>query len=439
MKLTLTRNQIIIVAVAGFIALIISLMFFGVIPVKKTTPGGGWGIGGDEGIKISLWGIADSEILKGIIDEYQKINKGVSVEYVQFSESEYERALVNALAAGRGPDIFTIHNTWLAKHFDKIMPLAEAQLPFAQFRQLYPTVVEQDFVIQSQERFIIFGMPLYLDTLALLYNRDFFDAKAIALAPRVWQDLNDLIPKLRELNPQTNEIIKAGAAIGGSEYSVNKAADLLALLMLQAGAAMYDPESRRVDFGEQGINALNFYVQFANPLSANYTWSDNFRNSLDSFSEGKTAIIFNYASAIPFLKAKNPFLSIGVSPMLQLNRDRPINYANYWGLTTSKYSQQPALAWNFILYLTANPKVSEQFLKAARLPPALRVLINQYLNDPDLGVFSRQALTSRSWHQVDSSAIKRIFSNMIQSILSGQLTSDAALKKAENEINNLTK
>jgi ABC-type glycerol-3-phosphate transport system substrate-binding protein len=97
------------------------------------------------------------------------------------------------------------------------------------------------------------------------------------------------------------------------------------------------------------------------------------------------------------------------------------------------------LAWNFILYLTANPKVSEQFLKAARLPPALRVLINQYLNDPDLGVFARQALTARSWHQADSSAIKRIFSNMIQSILSGQLTSDAALKKAENEINELMK
>ncbi|MEK9186220.1 MAG: hypothetical protein AAB885_01395, partial [Patescibacteria group bacterium] len=158
-----------------------------------------------------------------------------------------------------------------------------------------------------------------------------------------------------------------------------------------------------------------------------------------SFSEGNTAIIFNYASAIPVLKTKNPFLNIGASLMLQLNKDRPVNYASYWGLTTSKYSQQPALAWNFILYLTANPNVSEQFLRANRLPPALRVLIDKYLYDPDLGVFAKQALTARSWYQADSAAIKRIFSNMIQSILSGQLTSGDALKKAENEINDLTK
>ncbi len=435
----LTRNQIIIVAVAGFIVLIVALMFFGVIPVKKTTPGG-FSFGGGEGIRISFWGVVDSEVIKGVIDEYQKANKGINIEYTQFSESEYERALLNALAAGKGPDIFMLHNTWLPKHFDKIMPLVEAQLPFFQFRQMYPQVIEQDFVLQrAEDKSVIFALPLYLDTLALLYNRDFFDAKAVALAPKTWQDLNDLIPRLRELNPQTNEIVKAAAAIGGSEYSVNKATDLLALLMLQSGAAMFDPQSKSVDFGERGTNALNFYVQFANPLSANYTWSDNFRNSLDSFSEGNTAIIFNYASAIPLLKTRNPFLSVGVSPMLQLNKDRPVNYANYWGLTASKYSQNPALSWNFILYLTANPNVSEQFLKANRLPPALRVLIDKYLYDPDLGVFARQALTTRSWYQADSTAIKRIFSNMIQSILNGQLTSGDALKKAENEINDLTK
>jgi len=432
MPIKLTRNQIIIIAIAGFVVLIIALMFFGVIPVKKNTPGG-FSFGGGEGIKVSFWGIVSSEAIKGVIDEYQKVNKGVSIEYVQFNESEYEGALLNALAAGAGPDIFMLHNTWLAKHYDKIMPLAETQLSFAQFRQMYPTVVEQDFVLNQR----IFALPLYLDTLALLYNRDFFDAKAIALAPRTWQDLNDLIPKLREIDPQTNEIRKAAAAIGGSEYSVNRAADLLSLLILQSGAKMYDSQSRRVDFGERGVEALNFYVQFANPLSANYTWNDNFRNSLDSFSEGNTAIIFNYASVIPLLKTKNPFLSVGVSPMLQLNKDKPINYANYWGLTTSKYSQQPALAWDFILYLTANSQISEQFLKASNLPPALRVLIDKYQNDPDLGVFSRQALTARSWYQVDNTAIKRIFSNMIQLILSGQLTSDNALKKAENEINNL--
>jgi len=440
MPVKLTRNQIIIISIAGAVLLFFILLFTGVIPGRKTSPGGSIG-GGGGGTKLTFWGVIEDTPLKQAIEDYQKINRDVNITYTQFDSANYEKELLNALAAGRGPDIFMLHNAWLPKHYDKILALTETQFPLTQFRQLYPTVAEQDFILTDKETGAasIFALPLYIDTLALLYNRDVFDAKGIVLPPANWQEVQNIIPQLREINPATNEIRKAAAAIGGSEQSVNGAADLLSLLMLQSGSPMIDSKSDRADFGDAGLNALNFYVQFANPLSSSYTWNDNFRYSLDSFADGNAAVIFNYASSIPYLKSKNPYLNIGVAAMPQLNKDRPVNYANYWGLTVSSQSRNSAAAWNFILYLTANSQASEQFIKSSRLPPALRVLISQYLNDPNLSVFARQSLTARSWHQVDSSVIKKIFSDMIKSVLSGKLSTDNALKEAENEINELRK
>ena len=116
---------------------------------------------------------------------------------------------------------------------------------------------------------------------------------------------------------------------------------------------------------------------------------------------------------------------------------QPVNYADYWGLAVSNQSRNPEIAWNFIMYFTADQTVAEKYIQESKRPPALRSLIQKYLNDLDLGVFSQQALTARSWPQPDSSAVRRIFSDMIESISSGRLSVDRALEQAENEINEL--
>jgi len=324
------------------------------------------------------------------------------------------------------------HSSWLPKHYDKVMPVPETFLPLSQFRQLFPTVVEQNFVLNGK----VYALPLYIDTLAFLYNKDIFDAKSIALMPKTWQEFQNLISQLRQINI-LNQIVKPAAALGGSEKNINSASDLLNLLMLQFGSQMID-QYGKINFGNQGLQALNFYLQFANPSSPYYTWNENLHYSLDSFSEGSTAIIFNYASQIPLIKAKNPYLSIGVTLTPQpAGVSQPIDYANYWGLSVSNQSRNSNLAWNFIFSATTNSQVSEIYLQAVKKPPALRSLIEKYKNDPELGVFAKQALTARSWPQPDSNVVKQTFSNMIESVLSGRLNSEQALRQAENEINEL--
>jgi hypothetical protein len=59
------------------------------------------------------------------------------------------------------------------------------------------------------------------------------------------------------------------------------------------------------------------------------------------------------------------------------------------------------------------------------------------LSNPDYGVFSKQALIARTWHEADSVQIGKIFDTMIQDVLSGRFDSSRALRTAAEKVGSL--
>jgi ABC-type glycerol-3-phosphate transport system substrate-binding protein len=123
--------------------------------------------------------------------------------------------------------------------------------------------------------------------------------------------------------------------------------------------------------------------------------------------------------------------------MLQLGTGGEVNYANYWGLAVSNKSLNKTLAYPFILNSTTDPQTSVTYLNATSRPPALRSLITLNSKNPGLGIFARQALTARSWYKIDDTSIDSIFSRMIDSVITGQLSATDALNQAEEKITQL--
>src|SRR3989344_2389978 len=418
------KSRVIIIGVAGLIVVFFLLLFTGIIPglrppsTDKTK------------VKLNFWGVFDSpEAMNSILEEIP----GFEVSYRSLNPETYESDLISALASGRGPDVFMVHSSWLPKHSDKLAPANADQISLESLRSLYPTVVEQDF---APDQFV-YGLPLYLDTLVLFYNRDIFDSKGVAEPPKTWADFERLVTKLRELD-SSGRIIKAAAAIGGSNKSVNRATDLLSVLMLQSGLPMVSADFERAVFAEDGGQSLSFYTKFANPVSTLYTWNDSLKNSLDNFSEEGVAMIFNYGYQTENLKAKNPFLKFGVAPLPQpQGAAKTVNFANYWGIGVSNRFQNPRAAWNFILSLAADPKIVSRYAESMNRLPALRSLISELTDDPFWGVFGKQALSARSWPQIDSVEVDKIFSNMIEQVITGRSDINRALEEAESAVTRL--
>ena len=425
----LSKIQIAFIGIVLLILLSVVLLFTGVIPGLRSTTQ-------DKSVRgaITVWGVFDDdkEIGETLITDFRAAYPGVSVQYLQLDERSYEQDLVNALAAGEGPDVFMIHNTWLSKHKPKIRPLTT--ITSQTFASLFPQVATNDFVADS----LVYASPLYIDSLALFYNQTMLDAAGIAQPPKTWNDLITIIPRLRRVD-ERGRIEQAAVAIGGSEDNINQATDLLSILMFQEGASMINNAGTSADFSQSGgTKALDFYTSFANPRNPQYTWNPDYFYSLDGFVQEKIAMIFNYGYQAEVLRERNPFLNFVVTPMLQQNlEDQAINYADYWGFAVAKSSPQPAVAELFTTFTTMNEGPIGNYLLRTDRSPALRSVISRSTNSENIGVFATQALTAQSWPQPDMAAVENIFSEAIDLVVGGKLPTNRAIRQAEEEITQL--
>jgi len=427
----LSRPQLIGLAAVGGVVLIFALIFIGIIPGLRTTENDPTKISAT----LSVWGVGDKEDGLGAARSvFQKTYPNVGISYRGFDDyASYELTLLDALAAGKGPDIFAIHNTALPKQLNKIAAAPQALVSITALRSLFPQVVEQDFVSGDA----VYALPFSIDTLALIYNPDLLDQGAVPV-PATWEAFKAAVPQLVSREP-SGSIRRAAAAIGGSERTIHHAADLLSLLMMQTGTKLIDPNLTSVSLASQeGINAFSFYTQFANPQSADYTWNDAMPYSIDAFGEERVAMIFDYASALPLIRERSAFLNFFVAPMPQPEgAAKAIAYPSYFGYAVSAQSKQQALSWRFIASATMMPEAARAYTTATNEPPALRSLVNEYVNDSVLGVFARQALIARSTPQADVTAASDILSDAIVAVTSGGVSAQNALQQAESRMTQL--
>ncbi|MDP3954643.1 MAG: extracellular solute-binding protein [bacterium] len=394
-----------------------------------------------EPITLQFWGVFDSrQAFDVAITEYQKINKNVRIVYRQLNFEDYEKELINSFAATTGPDIWMIHNTWVPKHGNKISALPQAgkePLPtLKNFQDQFVDVTASDLISNG----LIAGLPLYVDTLALYYNKDLFNSAGISSPPATWEEFNTDVGRLTALDNKGN-ILKAGAAIGTAR-NINRSTDILMLLMLQSGVKMTGDNNFSATFAapvqNQNIGevALQYYTDFSNPTKKSiYTWNGLQHYSIDAFTNGESAMMFNYSHHIPTIRDKAARFNFGVAPMPQIvGSPVKVNYANYWAVTVSKSSPQVLEAWKFLTYLTSKNGITAYLQETGR-PPARRDLVEEQKNKPDIGVFAEQSLSARSWYQVDNAAIEGIFADMIDDVNFGRRTISEALKTAESQVN----
>jgi len=447
-------------------------------------------------VRLEVWGIFDdSDVMAKTISEYQKKNPRVKdIVYKKLTISSFENELMDALATGNGPDIFLIHNTWLPKHEDKLASAPKDNLSAnqsdivtaKQVHDQFADVVSSDFVAEGK----VYALPLSVDSLALYYNKDLLNQAGIAVPPATWIDFDSAVKKITRVDTFGN-ITLSGAAMGMSSDAstgmgkINRATDILTLLMMQSGAEMINPQTRQAAFADftsttykseasPGESALAYYTKFANPAKAEYSWNSLQHNSVDSFIEGKTAMMLNYSWLIPQIEQRAPKLPLGVARVPQ-NKDASgagldIDFANYWGYAVSKNKvqnqefvaaaqqskhayatndQRIAESWKFIRFFTmpqafssdsaagagsANFDPADEYIKNQSKPAARRDLIEKQKSSILLSPFVEGNLIAKSWSQPDNLAVERIFDAMIDNVVLKNESFHDALDQAQNAV-----
>ena len=385
--------------------------------------------------ELVVWGLwQESADIQPVIDTFKK-KTGVNVVYKKIaSVADYEKILLEAIAGGQGPDVFVINSAWVE---DKQRLLSPAPADTADPRAVqenFVDVVAQEVIRNGQ----VYALPTSVDTLAMYYNKDLLGAAGIASAPSTWTQFQQTVEKLTRVDRFGN-IHQSGAAIGTSA-NVNRAGDILQLLMLQSGLPIYNSDKSSIDINNDvAQRALTFYTDFANKSKKVYTWNLQQDYSIDAFAEGETAIMFNYSYHLATIKAKNPRLNFAVAPMPQIGdtaESRRVNFSAFWPYAVSASSRAPKVAWQFLDFMTSS-EMAAKINAGQQAPPARRDGVVQLQRDPQLGVFAESALTAKSWPRRDLAATDAIFSTLIDSVVSGSATEKAALNRAEDQLNQL--
>lgn len=409
-----------IIALVSILAVIVIAVIFGL----KKDNGGGEKVVAQE---LTMWGIENEDDIS-----FSFASSIYTVKYKQFgSYASYEKALLDALASGTGPDIFMIPAGSLSSYKNKIAPFPDSLVSLQGFRQYFPQFAEDSFVDGST----VYALPLSIDTPALFYNRSLIDQAGVTL-PSSWKTWNDMLsqlPQLIVLNPDGG-ISTPAIALGGSESNIPHASDILQSLMLQSGTKMTTSNGTPSFASTEGENATAFYTRFANQGDKYFTWDTTQENALDMFAEEKLPLVFGYHSSLSAIKEKNAYLSIEIVPMPQLSTStkRAIIGKSY-GFAVSKQSPYQSQAWTYVTTLAGTDTNAEKYMTLSGNPPALRSLIQKTTGE-EFAPFTSQSLIARMWSQGDPESVSNVFSQMIESIQSGKLDVRAALSEAQTEI-----
>lgn len=419
--------KIIILAVFIFAAVFSVLVFSGTIPIGEKNSSGASGT-------VVLWGTVRTSLLSRALEEFNRANPELVLRYVEKSPETFNQDLLEALASGVGPDMFFLPDDLVFGYKNKITPIPYDNFSVASFRKTFAGAGEV-FMTNGG----ILALPLAVDPLVMYYNRSMLDANGILYPPEYWDEFPAFVPRLTKKD-ENNRIQKSTVALG-QFANVSHAKDILTTLFMQAGNPIITEEdgvftpalsstNSKYDLG----SILEFYTDFADPLSQVYSWNRSFADSRSAFSSEDLAFYFGHASELRALVNANPNQNFTVAPVPQIRGETSkMTSARVMGIAVAAASRNMNTSF-YVANALSTGEFASQFAAALGIAPVRRDLLAQSPSDAYSPVFYASALFSRTWLDPSSVDTDKIFSSTVESVLSNSLTPRDAIRDADSKM-----
>ena len=397
--------QIILLAVF-VIAAIAGLVAFSLF--KGTPPAGGLA-------ELEVWGSFPSSAFSSATADLS--GDEFKITYKEISAARFEQELIEALAAGRGPDAIILPSELVVRHSDKIVLIPLETLSERQFK---------DAFVEAEEAFWTsagaLAVPLAVDPLVMYWNRDRLSAGGVARPPRYWDEVLTAVPKLT-LRNRLGQIQSAGISLGEFR-NITNAKEIISALFFQSGGKLISraPEGYAVsleDWANAG-SALGFFTEFANPVKSLYTWNRGLPQSRDMFASGDLALYLGFASEYAGLREKNPHLNMSVAPFPQTRDSKlTVTFGKAWGLAALKTGRNPAGAMRLGFALADSTRITRLAEALGTVPP-LRALLERKADSAAKSVFYEAALQARSFLDPNPTETAKLFQSVVENITGGR-------------------
>lgn len=433
MKTTLTLFQVVILAIFGVFAVA------GVIYFARGTYGSGAGRIGE----VLIWGTLDDRAFSATIRSLGEDDERLlHIAYERHDSRTFAADLAEAIASGRGPDLFLLEEDYILKDQGKVVPFPLNGDNGVSERKFTDTFIDGAELYWTPQGAL--GIPIAIDPLVLYINRDMLATAGFAKPPTSWNEVFDIAESVTRKSESGN-ITKSAIALG--EYdNVTHAKEILATLIMQAGSpiTIRDAEGRvRPALGATAAtlqqptqSALRFYTEFSNPAKSVYSWNRALPSSQVSFADGNVALYVGFASELPLIRARNPNLNFTVAMLPQIQETaRAVTYARMYALAVPNGSRNPEGARTVALILGGTE--ASRIMAQARGTPSPRRDVLAEAKDGTEAVFRDSAIIGHGWLDPDPERSAGIFRGMIEGAISGAARLSEAAQQADRELTNL--
>jgi len=378
-------------------------------------------------VTLEYWGVFENaKDIQKLTAPYSARHPNVHIKYRNFREDEYKQKLLEAWALGQGPDLFMIPAPRIREFKRFITPMpAEMTAPVQyesgtlkketitelrtykgytpkQVQDKFLDTVATDVVIDNQ----VWGLPYTVDILSVFYNKDVLKSNNIPLPAQTWQDVIAQAQRISRVDADGN-FVQSTIALGTSN-NIPSIFDIVSTIMMQIGIEMGGEKGPIFQTNPETLNALQFYLSFAQEGLQNYSWNESMTGALEAFTAGKLAYFIGYPYHADVIKSTNPKLNWAVIPMFKPeNADLSPIYANYWVTvvakpieSSAKDKREATLACQYLLEATDARNVQALLNNPANpRTTALRELVSAQQGDPIKGPYAHNLLNAATWYR----------------------------------------
>jgi ABC-type glycerol-3-phosphate transport system substrate-binding protein len=415
---------------------------------------------------INVWVSENGSFWEAVGREFISIfeSPNLTVTVVSFeNEKELQNTLLNSMAEGNGPDIVFTDSDWIAHNKGKLVPLQNDE-------SLTPEKFQQFFVPSSVETLVedqtIWGVPIAVDTLAVMYNAghfaEVFDEGA-ELAT-TWEGFRDQVEALNIRNKSFQRFARAGAAIGrgdnivrGTETCLNLFMQLVGDLFSEDGTEAIFAENKgvtatgeRVDFA---LQSLKFFLGFAKESVSYHSWnellvdSESKEKDFEAFIKGDVSMIFGTARDLKHIESlfkevsdtipKNN-VKVGFLPQFEEVGDgvsREV-LASVSGLAVTSSSKNPNFSWQFLKFALQLENL-QGFSTTSGIPSAHQQILVQQESGGNTDVFIRQAKVAKAHlFPIPRTDVLEAFDTLLDRIHDNKATPSEGLLQTDEALTN---
>ncbi|QDZ16197.1 ABC transporter substrate-binding protein [Humibacter ginsenosidimutans] len=372
-----------------------------------------------------------------LISAFEKAYPNIHVKLISApNDTDTNRAtLTTQISGGGGPDVYMGDVIWpaqfgahqLAEPLSKYLPKS------------YWDSFASGLVAGATYNGQVYGAPFFEDQGFLYYRKDILKADGLKV-PTTWEELvSD--SKIAQSKGQ----VKYGYVFQGANYE-GATCNFMEFLADAGGKVLNSKADASALNSSAATKALTFEQSLVTSgVSPQATSTFQETQSMNAFSAGDSLFLRNWDYAYSTSQASGSAVigKVGVAPMPTFQGESAPGYSNIggWNLYVNPHSKNVAADLTFIKWMTGKDAQTTLATKFSEIPTNAAVRSSSEVKNanPVLAIVSQTKLIARPSQTPNYPEVSQAIYSNVNGVLAGSLTPQAAIQKANSQINTAVK